>query len=92
MKFTWTKLEQFIQSLTEEQKNKPVTLVDFDGEVMALAAEAKICGESIYATFEGLLMDSDLSEDHGYNTEEIEELKDDSYLRIVTGEPYLLIG
>lgn len=89
MEFTWKNLEQFIQSLSEEQKSKPITLVDFDGEVMAIASKAKICGENVYATFEGLLTDSDLSE--GYDPEDIETLKDDSYLKISIGDPYLLI-
>lgn len=90
MEFTWRKLEEFVQSLTEEQKDTPVVLIDWDNEIMSVVTDGNFVETAFYATYDGLLSEENIKDE--YSEEDGTDLIADSYLTITKGNPYLDIN
>lgn len=86
---TWKQLEEVIQTLSEEQKNKPVVVLDFAGGVIVEVSKVIISDEKIYSTFDGIFFESELPEI--FDPEEVEEMKVTSYSELGSNEPYLTV-
>lgn len=85
----WIELQEFITTLTEEQLNDNVIVIDSNTDSMLELDNTEIAEESMIATFsEGIYSKSDLD---GLEQDEIDELLNDVYLQIEEEQPYLVL-
>jgi len=85
---TWEELERYISTLTNIQKQSPVTIVDNNHETILKVSNVDICDQNYYAHYEGLYYDEDI---RGYDDDKMQEFLDDVYNIVYKESPILII-
>lgn len=84
-KLTWKQLEEYIQTLSEEEKLKDVIILDFDSDVISEVTEIRVIGEKTFGCFGQILEVSDFDTE-----EELKEVEEDSYIVLPAGTLVLI--
>lgn len=82
----WNEIQDFIDTLTPEQKQYEVLIIDNANDVALEILSADITDEVTYCTYNGIIGQS-LTED--YIEEELTDLEDNTYIKIDSEVPYL---
>lgn len=86
---TWRKLAEFINQLTEEQKNGEVVLLDNSHEAIFPVDSVGITTRAIYAHSEGLYTQDDIND---LVDDEVDDFMEDVYAIASKGSPILMVN
>lgn len=79
-KLTWKDLENYIQTLSEEEKIKSVIVLDFDSDVISEITDIRVLQEKTFGCYGQILEATDFD-----TVEDLEEAEEDSYIILSVG-------
>lgn len=85
-KLNWKQLEEYIQTLSEEEKLENVTVLDFGEGIIAEVTEIRVIGEKTFGCYGQILESSYLDTE-----EELKEAEEDSYIVLPAGTLVLIV-
>lgn len=85
MEITWNQLERFINTLSKEQKEKPIMIIDNIHETIQSINDLDITVTEYYAHFDGIFSLSDLEN-------EDDDFLDGIFAKIESDSPILVIN
>lgn len=81
----WIDLENFINTLTPEQKEKEISLLNGDNDTLLNIIFAKCAEINIYGTYYGVI-----EEVEDIDIDDLQDAQQNAYITINIGDPFLI--